>query len=775
MPPPELVWGIFTRLLGVVYLIAFVSLFVQITTLVGERGITPVGIKLATIRRDIPGPSRYWYFPTLFWFGHSDRALKAVLGVGIAAALAVVVGGPASFWGLLVAYVVFLSFDFLDLSLPWECVLFEAGILALFMPATHLLPELTATAAPEPALTWAYRILLFRVVFGFGKFKFMGSSRRDLSYLHGFLINQPLPTVIAWYSHHLPLWVLRLGVVSLFFVEIPGAIMALIPGVPGLIGGAGILGLMVVIHLCGNFGYFNWIVGVLCVAVLDSKTPLALDFSTAFATPESALTNAFVALHTLGALMYLPFNSYVSHWHHWPLFLRVRPRFLTLPVAWLRLFASFRWLQSYGVFPPKSMAPVRNVAVVEVSYDGEAWHELEYANAATRPEHRPCFMAPHVMRWEQLLIYETYGTTAHALAYSVNLGQPWSHAPRSDAECLLQRILEGRFYEGVIFKRGTFPRPEAPRLARMRIFMLEPTTPSERKRTGHWWTRSLAGPHYAARALDPHFWQLWLPEPDLFDFDDVVWKRRTRLGRLMDRAARARGDEDLAEIVLDPAAGGQGLSAQDLERFWDGFLPLARPERAADWQGLYAIAEELAARYSSLELRRFERLAGRIGTLLDARLDPYFCGDRKPVLDLPTHYHLALFCQALILRGKAEVEAVFRQPETAHALLAEFTLERGMYLSAVLRLERLVWESRKIRLLDAVLARSTERFPDSERARYERDFDEIARKVFGIAYITPVLRARFSEPEFGGGMVESYPDFIEHPSGMIKRNPAAGG
>jgi hypothetical protein len=556
------------------------------------------------------------------------------------------------------------------------------------------------------------------------------------------------------------------------WVEIPGAFLALVPGTAGIIGGVGILGLMVIIHLCGNFGYFNWIVAALCVPLLDSQTPLAFDLSAAFSSLPGALTNAFVAAHTLGALLYLPFNSYVSqNWHRWPLWLRLKPRLVGLPIALLRELAAFRWLHSYGVFPPKSMAPVRNVAVVEISYDGQSWHELEYANAASQPQHRPRFMAPHMMRWEQMLIYETYGTTAHALAYSVaNGAMPYAHAPRSDAECLLQRILEGHFYEGVIFKRGTFPRREAPKLARMRVFMLEPTTPRELRQTGRWWSRELIAPHYAARALDPNFWQLCLPEPELFDLDDVVWKRRTRLGRLMHRAARPTPNDNLTAIVVDASSGGAGLSIGDIEQFWTELLPMLLTKQAHDWSALADVTRELRARYASLELRRFERIAGRISTALDARLNPYFAGDRKPHLDLPTHYHLALFTHHLIAKGKATVLAVFDNPEQAPSELADFSLERGMYLSAVFRLERLVWESRKIRLLDSVLARSSDRFPDSERAAYEHALETTAKKLWGIAHITQVLRVRFMDETFGDGTPERYPDFVEFPNGIVGRN-----
>lgn len=778
--PPELVWGVFTRLLGVVYLLAFVPLVFQVTALAGQHGVLPVGVKLAALRRDFSAPRRFLHFPTLLFVAHGDLALRLLAGIGIAAAIVIVVGGPASPIAFAVAYASFLSFDVaLALSLPWECVLLEAGVLALFLPATRVVPELGATAAPAPALAWAYRLLLFRIVFGFGKFKFIGSTRRDWSYLHGFLINQPLPTIVAWYAHRLPLWVLRVGVLSLFWAEIPSAFLSLVPGPVGLIGGAGILGLMVVIHLCGNFGYFNWIVAALCVPLLDFQTPLALDLRGYLSAGAPLVTNAFVAVHTLGALLYLPFNSYVSqNWHRWALWSGVRPRILVLPVRLLSALAGFRWLHSYGVFPPKSMAPVRNIAVVEVSWDGESWHELEYAHAATRPEHRPRFMAPFMMRWEQMLIYETHGTTAYALAYSVaNGGFPYAHAPRSDSECLMQRILEGHFYEDIIFKRGTFARREPPKLVRMRLYMLVPTTPADRRHTGNYWSRQLIGPHYAARGLEPDFWQLWLPEPELFDFDDVVWKRRSRLGRMMARAARPNSTDSLETVALlgestvdnrqSTVDESELCTRAELDRFFDEVLPMVHADRAEDWSQLPAVHDALSARYSTLELRTFERILARLQTALVSRLEPHLFGDRAPRIELPTHYHLALFCQYLIGRGRNTAAEIFQDPARVVSYVAELTLEKGMFLSAVFRLYRIAWEAHKIRLLDAMLARSSERFPESERAEYERNLETMAKRIWGIAHVTPLLRARFREPEFCDGAPERYPDFVELPSGVI--------
>src|SRR5262245_20259514 len=69
---PLLIWGLFPRLLGVVYFIAIVSLFHQVTPIAGARGISPIKPLLQKIRADYPGYKRFFYFPTLLWIKADD-------------------------------------------------------------------------------------------------------------------------------------------------------------------------------------------------------------------------------------------------------------------------------------------------------------------------------------------------------------------------------------------------------------------------------------------------------------------------------------------------------------------------------------------------------------------------------------------------------------------------------------------------------------------------------------------------------------------------------
>ena len=67
-------------------------------------------------------------------------------------------------------------------------------------------------------------------MFGFGKQKFLGSTNKDLAYLKGFLISQPLPSPLGWYAQKLPVALLKPAVLFMFLAEIPVPFFALFPG-----------------------------------------------------------------------------------------------------------------------------------------------------------------------------------------------------------------------------------------------------------------------------------------------------------------------------------------------------------------------------------------------------------------------------------------------------------------------------------------------------------------------------------------------------------------
>jgi hypothetical protein len=82
---------LFLRLLGLSYLIAFVSLWTQIDGLAGHNGILPVADYLQAVTERV-GPERYWRLPTFSWFDAGDGFLHFQCAAGAVLSLLLIVG-----------------------------------------------------------------------------------------------------------------------------------------------------------------------------------------------------------------------------------------------------------------------------------------------------------------------------------------------------------------------------------------------------------------------------------------------------------------------------------------------------------------------------------------------------------------------------------------------------------------------------------------------------------------------------------------------------------
>ncbi|HEY2732534.1 MAG TPA: hypothetical protein VGI70_01045, partial [Polyangiales bacterium] len=156
---PLLVWGLFPRGLGLIFLITFLSLSGQVVWGAGRAaGLASISRRLDKMRDDFPTWKRFLCFPTLLWLNDSDLTLRVLTWIGIACACLTIYGGPLGPWALFGCYVCYLALDTpMGLIFPWDCMLFESTLLGLFLPATRALPHLDALASPAPALCWAYR------------------------------------------------------------------------------------------------------------------------------------------------------------------------------------------------------------------------------------------------------------------------------------------------------------------------------------------------------------------------------------------------------------------------------------------------------------------------------------------------------------------------------------------------------------------------------------------------------------------------------------------
>ena len=144
--PPTYFWAHrwFLRALGLVYLIAFVSLWIQIDGLVGSNGILPISDYLSLAHREI-GYKTVWILPTLCWFNSSNGFLHFLCGSGVLFSLLLICRiAPAISLGVL--FVSYLSLSVAGqafLSFQWDILLLETGFRRYFFRALAALASIS--------------------------------------------------------------------------------------------------------------------------------------------------------------------------------------------------------------------------------------------------------------------------------------------------------------------------------------------------------------------------------------------------------------------------------------------------------------------------------------------------------------------------------------------------------------------------------------------------------------------------------------------------------
>ena len=263
---------LFLRLLGVIYLIAFLSLWTQINGLIGSDGILPAERYLSAVREQV-GLERYLAFPTLCWLNDSDAFLHLLCGGGVFLSLLLIIGvAPVlALTGLWLFYLSLVSVGQSFLSFQWDALLLETGFLAIFFrPASDSAKNLTGTCSIVRRVVVA-RWLLFRLMFASGVVKLMSGDPTwgNLTALNFHYETQPLPTVLGWYAHHLPEWFPKAAVAGMFGVEIVVPFLIFAPRRLRFLGAIALVALQLLIAATGNYCFFNLLTVALCVLLFD--------------------------------------------------------------------------------------------------------------------------------------------------------------------------------------------------------------------------------------------------------------------------------------------------------------------------------------------------------------------------------------------------------------------------------------------------------------------------------------------------------------------------
>ena len=463
--------ALFLKLLGVIYFVAFASLWSQILGLVGSNGILPAAPYLEAIRH-YTGPERYWLFPTLCWLHTSDGFLQSLCAGGTFLSLFLLFDiAPALVLFLL--WLLYLSLAVVCrefLNFQWDALLLETGFLAIFLAPLHLVPKSSRAAPPSRVMLGLFAWLLFRLMFSSGMVKLASHDPtwRNFTALHYHYETQPLPTWIGWYAHQLPASFQKFSVGVMFGIELGAPFFIFAPRRLRYLACISIIFFQSLIALTGNYCFFNLLTVALSLLLLEdtfwpqrwreklnqegAHLPKRYGWPKEIVVPIASIIILMTTLQLTGLCRRRFF---------WP-----EPL-----VALYNLFEPFRSVNSYGLFAV--MTTARPELIVEGSSNGTTWFPYEFKYKPGDLKRRPAFVAPHQPRLDWQMWFAALGD------YREN---PW----------LLNfctRLLQGSPDVLRLLSKNPFP-DKPPRYVRVLLYDYHFTDFATHRSEGTWWRRT---------------------------------------------------------------------------------------------------------------------------------------------------------------------------------------------------------------------------------------------------------------------------------------------
>jgi hypothetical protein len=458
-PDYEVARFLIERGLAAIYLIGFVVALRQFPALCGENGLEPARELLALVRfRDAP---------SLFHWGYSDDRLRSASWLGIAVAVALVLGIPQhlplpltmlAWFTLWVLYQSIVNVGGTFYSFGWETLLLEAGFLAIFLGNAEIAP-------PLPVIL-GFRWLAFRVEFGAGLIKLRGDACwRDLTCMEFHHETQPMPNPLSWFFHHLPRPVHRLEALGNFVAQLVLPFGLFLP--QPFASGAAVLMILTQLYLVvsGNYAWLNWVTIVAMTSALaDPVVRVLVPFAATAFEPAPAWFVVLIVLLTIMVVLlsWFPVRNLLSS-----------------DQAMNASFDPFRLVNTYGAFG--SVSRVREEVIVEGTDAAEvdpdtAWREYGFKGKPGDVRRMPPQVAPYHLRLDWLMWF---------LPLSPRYGERW-FVP------FLTRLLEGDRPTLALLRSNPFP-DAPPAYIRARLFRYRFSSLREWRETRAWWVRTPLG------------------------------------------------------------------------------------------------------------------------------------------------------------------------------------------------------------------------------------------------------------------------------------------
>ncbi|MGZ4986096.1 MAG: lipase maturation factor family protein, partial [Chthoniobacterales bacterium] len=466
----------FLKTLGLIYLFAFISVWVQIDGLMGEKGITPAREILSALRQHWDGSmiSLALQHPTFCWIDSSDAMLHALCLVGVVAS-ALLTFGLVPVPALLVCFACYLSLivpgDFF-FSYQWDILLLETGFLALFLAPWQWRLRRGRDAPVSKIGLLLIKLLLFKLMFMSGVVKLTSGDPcwGDLSALDFHYWTQPLPTIFAWFADKNPDWLKKASVAITLFIEIVVPFFIWGPRRIRLCAAALLIALQIAIALTGNYCFFNLLAIALCLVLIDDT-----GWAPRRARETAAARRSWPTFVPAAALILtLPINL-------WLVYTAIKPL-----ARWPRALGAiyepiepFHIANGYGLF--RVMTKERPEIIFEGSADAMDWTPYEFKWKPGDVKRAPQWNAPHQPRLDWSMWFAAIGSRRDAVV----------------AERLAACLLRNEPAVLALLARNPFP-DKPPQFVRASVYQYRFTTSAERKESGDWWKRRLSGEYLPA-------------------------------------------------------------------------------------------------------------------------------------------------------------------------------------------------------------------------------------------------------------------------------------
>jgi hypothetical protein len=256
----------FYQSIGIIYLIAFLSLYSQFRGLVGYNGILPISNVFEKYHQSLDNQDVDVYFYEFLKHGNL-LVLAPVFGLTVDCTCEVLLWfgmisscflscGYINFVFYLISWLSYVSLVHAGqtfLSFQWDILLCETGFLCVLSTFFFRIEQ---SSIPM----WNFRFLAWKLMLLSGVVKLQSRcpTWENLTALEYHFATQCIPTPLAWYAHQLPSFVLRIAVALTLLIEIPLTFLLVVPfPIVRRVGVVLQVLLQAMIFLTGNYNFFN--------------------------------------------------------------------------------------------------------------------------------------------------------------------------------------------------------------------------------------------------------------------------------------------------------------------------------------------------------------------------------------------------------------------------------------------------------------------------------------------------------------------------------------